>query len=162
MKTIKRICAVVMATFTLCATLYAQSASKPTVIIMPFEASGGVSQEDCDIVTEMFESEYVVASNSTVINHSTISKTQAVFSDSDWADSRNPSLLGQALNVQQVVKGQIRLYNDIVYFTVQVQDINTLAVLASIRKKTKSTMQLLDKISGICKDLAGQVGGTSK
>lgn len=55
MKTIKRICAVVMATFTLCATLYAQSASKPTVIIMPFETSGGVSQEDCDIVTEMFD-----------------------------------------------------------------------------------------------------------
>ena len=97
-----------------------------------------------------------------MINHSTISKIQAVLSDSDMADSRNPSLLGQALNAQQVVKGQIRLYNGIVYFTVQVQDINTLAVLASIRKRTESTMQLLDKIPGICKDLAGKVGGTSK
>ncbi|MBD5440753.1 MAG: hypothetical protein HDR33_07010 [Treponema sp.] len=162
MKTIKRICAVVMAAFALCATLYAQSASKPTVIIMPFETSGGVSQEDCDIVTEMFESKYVVASNCTVINHSTIAKTQAVLSDSNQADSRNPSLLGQALNAQQVVKGQIRLYNDIVYFTVQVQDIGTLAVLASVNIRVKSTMQLLDKIPGICKDLAGQVGGTSK
>ena len=151
-----------MATFALCAMLYAQSTSKPTVIIMPFEASGGVSQEDCDIVTEIFESEYVVASNCSVINHSTIAKTQAALSNSNWADSRNPFLLGQALNAQQIVKGQIRLYNGIVYFTVQVQDINTLAVLASIRKRTENAMQLLDKIPGICKDLAGQVGGTSK
>lgn len=147
-----------------CVSAFAQTTKKPSVVIMPFDAKGGVAQEDCDIVTDIFESEYVVAGNSTVVNRSTLSKIQAEqkFQASDWSNSNKTAKLGEALNAQQIVSGQLRLYNGLLFFMVQVQDIRTLAMLASVSMRVESTMQLLDKIPGICKDLAGQVGGTSK
>lgn len=147
-----------------CVSAFVQTAKKPSVVIMPFDAKGGVAQEDCDIVTDIFESEYVVAGNSTVVNRSTLSKIQAEqkFQASDWSNSSKTAQLGEALNAQQIVSGQIRLYNGLLFFTAQVQDIRTLAVLASVSVRTESTMQLLDKIPGICKDLAIQIVGTSK
>lgn len=147
-----------------CVSAFAQTAKKPSVVIMPFDAKGGVAQEDCDIVTDIFESEYVVAGNSTVVNRSTLSKIQAEqkFQASDWSNSSKTAKLGEALNAQQIVSGQLRLYNGLLFFTAQVQDIGTLAVLASVSMRTESAMQLLDKIPGICTDLAGQIGGTSK
>lgn len=164
MKSFKTIIATAALLAAVCAGAFAQTAKKPSVVIMPFDAKGGVAQEDCDIVTDIFESEYVVAGNSTVVNRSTLSKIQAEqkFQASDWSNSSKTAQLGEALNAQQIVSGQIRLYNGLLFFTAQVQDIRTLAVLASVSVRTESTMQLLDKIPGICKDLAIQIVGTSK
>lgn len=164
MKPFKTIIATAALLVAVCMSAFAQTAKKPSVVIMPFDAKGGVAQEDCDIVTDIFESEYVVAGNSTVVNRSTLSKIQAEqkFQASDWSNSSKTAQLGEALNAQQIVSGQIRLYNGLLFFTAQVQDIRTLAVLASVSVRTESTMQLLDKIPGICKDLASQIGGTSK
>lgn len=164
MKLMKIFAACAVIVVTLCVSAFAQTAKKPSVVIMPFDAKGGVAQEDCDIVTDIFESEYVVAGNSTVVNRSTLSKIQAEqkFQASDWSNSSKTAKLGEALNAQQIVSGQLRLYNGLLFFTAQVQDIGTLAVLASVSMRTENAMQLLDKIPGICKDLAGQVGGTSK
>ena len=164
MKSIKLFFVSVAVFAALLAPLSAQTAKKPSVVIMPFDAKDGVAQEDCDIVTDIFESEYVVAGNSTVVNRSTLSKIQAEqkFQASDWSNNSKTAQLGKALNAQQIVSGQIRLYNGLLFFTAQVQDIRTLAVLASVSVRTESTMQLLDKIPGICKDLASQIGGSSK
>lgn len=163
MKTFKAILAAALLA-TVCVSAFAQTVKKPSVVIMPFDAKGGVAQEDCDIVTDIFESEYVSAGNSTVVNRSTLSKiqTEQKFQTSDWSNSNKTAKLGEALNAQQIVSGQIRLYNGLLFFNVQVQDIRTLAMLASVNMRVESTMQLLDKIPDICKDLAGQVGRTSK
>lgn len=158
-------CVVLVISVLFCVSLFARtSAKKPAVVIIPFEVKGGIAQEDCDIVTEIFESDYVVAGNSTVVNRSTLSKIQAEqkFQNSDWSNSNKTAKLGEALNAQQLVSGQLRLYSGLIFFTVQVQDIKTLAVLASVSMKIGSVMDLLDKIPGVCKDLSGQAGGTAK
>lgn len=131
---------------------------------MPFDAKGGVAQEDCDIVTDIFESEYVVAGNSTVVNRSTLSKIQAEqkFQASDWSNSNKTARLGEALNAQRIVNGQLRLYNGALFFRAQVQDIRTLVVLASVNMQLENTMKLLDTIPDICKDLANQIISNSK
>lgn len=163
MKTFKTIIASAVLLAATYASAFTQTAKKPSVVIMPFDAKGGVVQDDCDIVTDLFESEYVVAGNSTVVNRSTLSKIQAEqqFQASDWSNSSKTARLGEALNAQQIVSGQLRLYNGLLFFTAQVQDIRTLAVLASVSMRTESIMQLLDKIPGICKDLAQQVSKSS-
>ena len=163
MKTFKPILATAALLAALCVSAFAQTAKKPSVVIMPFDAKGGVAQEDCDIVTDIFESEYASFDGLEVVDRGLLPKlkTELHFSDSDLRDSRKTAQLGQALNVQQIVKGQLRLYKGIVFFTVQVQDINTLAVLASANMQSESFTDLFGKIPALCKDLAHKSCGSS-
>lgn len=132
---------------------------KSAVVIMPFEAKGnGVEQDDCDIITEMIESEYVRTGTVTVLNRGTLKKIQAeqTFQNSDWSDSNKTARLGEALNAQQIVSGKLWPYNGVLFVTVQVQDIKTLAVLASVNMRVADTGEILDKASGICLSLCSQ------
>ncbi|MDE7291415.1 MAG: hypothetical protein K2N58_05140 [Treponemataceae bacterium] len=147
-----------------CTSLCAQTAGKkPTVVIVPFEAkSSGIGQDDCDIVTESFESEYARTGSALVVNRSNLEKIQKeqAFQNSDWSNNDKTAKLGEALNAQQLVFGSLRFYNDILFVTVKVQNIETLAVLASVNERVKDTMELLDKIPSICNALIAQLGGT--
>lgn len=135
---------------------------KPSVVIMPFEGKGGIEQDDCEVVTELFTSEYVIAGAATVVNRDTLSKiqTEQKFQNSDWSNSNKTAKLGEALNAQQLVSGQLRLYNGLIFVTVQVQDIKTLAVLAAVSTRIEDTMKLIDSIPGICKDIASQTNSS--
>lgn len=149
----------------LCVPLCAQTAEKkPTVVIVPFEAkSRGIEQDDCDIVTESFESEYARTGSALVVNRNTFKKIQAeqAFQNSDWSNSDKTAKLGEALNAQQLIFGSLRIYNDILFVIVQVQDIKTLAVLASMHTQVKDIMELLETIPDICKNIAAQMQGES-
>lgn len=148
-----------------CVPLCAQTAEKkPTVVIVPFEAkSKGIEQDDCDIVTESFESEYARTGSALVVNRNTFKKIQAeqAFQNSDWSNSDKTAKLGEALNAQQLIFGSLRIYNDILFVIVQVQDIKTLAVLASMHTQVKDIMELLETIPDICKNIAAQMQGES-
>lgn len=156
MKTFKTIIAAMLLA---AGVAFAQTAGKkPTVVIVPFEANGGMDQEDCEVASELFVSEYVITGAATVVNRSTLSKiqTEQKFQASDWSNSNKTAKLGEALNAQQLVSGQLRLYNGLIFVTVQVQDIKTLAVLAAVSTRVENTMKLIDGIPGICKDIASQ------
>ena len=144
----------------LCVPLCAQTAEKkPTVVIVPFEAKGGMEQEDCEVVSELFASEYVITGAAIVVNRNTLAQiqTEQKFQASDWSNSDKTTRLGEALNAQQLVSGQLRLYNGLILVTVQVQDIKTLAVLAAVSTRVENTMKLIDGIPKICKDLVSQM-----
>lgn len=149
----------------LCVPLCAQTVGKkPTVVIVPFEAkSSGIGQDDCDIVTESFESEYARTGSALVVNRNTFKKIQAeqAFQNSDWSNSDKTAKLGEALNAQQLIFGSLRIYNGILFVIVQVQDIKTLAVLASMHTQVKDIMELLNTIPDICKNIAAQMQGES-
>ena len=153
----------IIAVFFIAMPIFAQSAQKkPSVVVMPFDAKGEISPEDSEIITEEFMNKYAVAGSSTVVNRSTLSKIQAElkFQNSDWSDSNKTARLGEALNAQQIVSGQLRLYNNLLFAIVQLQDIKTLAVLASVNVRAKDAMELLDKIPEICKGIASQIDRT--
>lgn len=150
----------IIAVFFIAMPIFAQSAQKkPSVVVMPFDAKGEVSPEDSEIITEEFMNKYAVAGSSTVVNRSTLSKIQAElkFQNSDWSNSNKTARLGEVLNAQQIVSGQLRLYNNLLFAIVHVQDIKTLAVLASVNVHAKDVMELLDKIPEICKKIVSQM-----
>ena len=163
MKTFKTILVTTALLAVVCVSAFAQTAGKkPTVVIVPFEANGGMDQEDCEVVSELFVSEYVITGAATVVNRDTLSKiqTEQKFQASDWSNSNKTAKLGEALNAQQLVSGQLRLYNGLIFVTVQVQDIKTLAVLAAVSTRVENTMKLIDGIPGICKDIASQTNSS--
>lgn len=152
-----------LAVFFIAMPIFAQTAQKkPSVVIMPFDAKGDVSPDDSEVITEEFMNKYAVAGNAVVVNRNTLAQIQAEqkFQNSDWSDSNKTAKLGEALNAQQIVSGQLRLYNNLLFAIVQVQDIKTLAVLASVNVRAKDAMELLDKIPDICKGIVSQTDRT--
>lgn len=148
-----------LAVFFVAIPIFAQTAQKkPSVVVMPFDAKGDVSPEDSEVITEEFMNKYAVTGNAVVVNRNTLAQIQAEqkFQNSDWSDSNKTAKLGEALNAQQIVSGQLRLYNNLLFAIVQVQDIKTLAVLASVNVRAKDAMELLDKIPDICKGIVSQ------
>ena len=148
----------IISIFILCclsAALFSQQAAKPKVVIVPFDAKG-VPQDEADVVTELFISEYAATGKATVPDRNSFDKLakEQSFQASSWSDSEKIAKLGKAINANQAVVGQIMKFREEIIVTIKVIDINTTEILSSKTERLKDISQLFDKIPGICKELA--------
>lgn len=136
-------------------SLFSQQTSKPKVVIVPFDAKG-VPQDEADVVTELFISEYAATGKATVPDRNSFDKLakEQSFQASSWSDSEKIAKLGKAINANQAVVGQIMKFREEIIVTIKVIDINTTEILSSKTERLKDISQLFDKIPGICKELA--------
>lgn len=148
----------IISIFILCClsvALFSQQSAKPKVVIVPFDAKG-VPQDEADVVTELFISEYAATGKATVPDRNSFDKLakEQSFQASSWSDSEKIAKLGKAINANQAVVGQIMKFREEVIVTIKVIDINTTEILSSKTERLKDISQLFDKIPGICRELA--------
>lgn len=146
---------ILFSVLTLCFLISAFGQSKPKVVIVPFDAKG-VPQDEADVVTELFISEYAATGKATVPDRNSFDKLakEQSFQASSWSDSEKIAKLGKAINANQAVVGQIMKFREEIIVTIKVIDINTTEILSSKTERLKDISQLFDKIPGICKELA--------
>ena len=148
----------IISIFILCClsvALFSQQSAKPNVVIVPFDAKG-VPQDEADVVTELFISEYAATGKATVPDRNSFDKLakEQSFQASSWSDSEKIAKLGKAINANQAVVGQIMKFREEIIVTIKVIDINTTEILSSKTERLKDISQLFDKIPEICKELA--------
>lgn len=148
----------IISIFILCClsvALFSQQSAKPKVVIVPFDAKG-VPQDEVDVVTELFISEYAATGKATVPDRNSFDKLakEQSFQASSWSDSEKIAKLGKAINANQAVVGQIMKFREEIIITIKVIDINTTEILSSKTERLKDISQLFDKIPEICKELA--------
>ena len=148
----------IISIFILCClsvALFSQQSAKPNVVIVPFDAKG-VPQDEADVVTELFISEYAATGKATVPDRNSFDKLakEQSFQASSWSDSEKIAKLGKAINANQAVVGQIMKFREEIIVTIKVIDINTTEILSSKTERLKDISQLFDKIPAICKELA--------
>ena len=139
------------------------SQSKPVVVVAPFDANG-VDQEDADIITEAFISEYANIGKADVVDRNSFDKirSQLDFQTSEWSNAEKVAELGKALNATQVIVGQFRkLKSSQILVIIRVEDVNTTKILASLPANTKlnDTLDALDKVGEWSKILSAKVAG---
>ncbi len=146
---------ILFSVLTLCFLISVFGQSKPKVVIVPFDAKG-VPQDEADVVTELFISEYAATGKATVPDRNSFDKLakEQSFQASSWSDSEKIAKLGKAINANQAVVGQIMKFREEIIVTIKVIDINTTEILSSKTERLKDISQLFDKIPGICKELA--------
>ena len=140
----------------LCVAFFALSAqTKPVVVIAPFDAKG-VSENETDIITEIFTADYAAAGEANVVDRTSFDKIRAQlnFQTSDWSNSDKVAQLGKALNANQVVVGQLLKFREQIITTIKIIDVNSTTILASNTTKVNSVEKLFDKIPDICRDLS--------
>lgn len=139
----------------------------PTVVIAPFKATEGVEQSEVDIIQSMFTSQYAATKKAKVVDRSKFNLIQEEmkFQSSDWSDNDKVAEFGRALNAVHVITGEFTKFPKGVYVNIQVLDVNSTMIIASITPIliVKETLDVIDKLPEICEKLATEaVGGVVK
>lgn len=135
----------VMATF----AIFAQN----NIAVSTFDIAGGaVSTEEAEAITELFIAELVSTGKVTVVDRANFDKIikEMKFQASDWSNKEKTAALGNAINANLIVRGQIIKLGSKMYLSSTIIDVKTASVLSSAREQFNS----LDDIFGLLTNFA--------
>jgi len=160
LKPINRISLFVAIAVALCsvATAQEQEPQKTVAVVVPFDSSG-VPQEEVDVVYRMFLSEFVRTGKCSVADRDSFDKIKAQqnFQLSDWSSNDKVAKLGEALNANVVVTGQMMKFRMQVMFIVQILDVNTTKIISSADERVGDVDELFGKFPAMCRELTKNI-----
>lgn len=127
--------------------------AQKSIAVSTFDITGGaVSSEEAEAITELFISELVATGKVNVVDRANFDKVieEMKFQSSDWSNSEKTIALGNAVNANMVVRGQIIKLGSKMYLSSTVIDLKTANVLSSAREQFNS----LDDIFGLLTNFA--------
>lgn len=122
--------------------------AQKSIAVSTFDITGGaVSSEEAEAITELFISELVATGKVNVVDRANFDKVieEMKFQSSDWSNSEKTIALGNAVNANMVVRGQIIKLGSKMYLSSTIIDLKTANVLSSAREQFNS----LDDIFGL-------------
>ena len=145
----KKLCVFVLMLFVVASAGFAQK----SIAVSTFDITGGaVSSEEAEAITELFISELVATGKVNVVDRANFDKVieEMKFQSSDWSNSEKTIALGNAVNANMVVRGQIIKLGSKMYLSSTIIDLKTANVLSSAREQFNS----LDDIFGLLTNFA--------
>lgn len=136
--------------FVLLMLLVATSATfaQKSIAVSTFDITGGaVSSEEAEAITELFMSKLVATGKVNIVDRANFDKVieEMKFQSSDWSNSEKTIALGNAVNANMVVRGQIIKLGSKMYLSSTIIDLKTANVLSSAREQFNS----IDDIFGL-------------
>ena len=129
--------------------------AQKSIAVSTFDITGGaVSSEEAEAITELFISELVATGKVNVVDRANFDKVieEMKFQSSDWSNSEKTIALGNAVNANMVVRGQIIKLGSKMYLSSTIIDLKTANVLSSGREQFNS----IDDIFGLLTNYANQ------
>lgn len=145
----KKLCVFVLMLLVVATVVFAQK----SIAVSTFDITGGaVSSEEAEAITELFISELVATGKVNVVDRANFDKVieEMKFQSSDWSNSEKTIALGNAVNANMVVRGQIIKLGSKMYLSSTIIDLKTANVLSSAREQFNS----LDDIFGLLTNFA--------
>lgn len=145
----KKLCVFVLMLLVVASAVFAQK----SIAVSTFDITGGaVSSEEAEAITELFISELVATGKVNVVDRANFDKVieEMKFQSSDWSNSEKTAALGNAVNANMVVRGQIIKFGSKMYLSSTIIDVKTANVLSSAREQFNS----LDDIFGLLTNFA--------
>lgn len=127
--------------------------AQKSIAVSTFDITGGaVSKEEAEAITELFISELVATGKVNIVDRANFDKVieEMKFQSSDWSNSEKTAALGNAVNANMVVRGQIIKLGSKMYLSSTIIDVKTANVLSSAREQFNS----LDDIFGLLTNFA--------
>ncbi|MBQ7538797.1 MAG: DUF1566 domain-containing protein [Treponema sp.] len=136
----------------------------PAVIIAPFTASGDkVSQDEVNIVRDMFQSQYTSTGKATVVDQSKydLMRDRLSFGSTDWASTDRVVELGHGTDAKYVITGNFTSFSLGIYVNIQIFDVNEARVVAALTPAlvVKDVADVIQKLPEICENLEIQANG---
>lgn len=136
--------------------VYAQQL--PTVAVARFEPVG-VSNDEANVVTELFMAELVNTGTVRVADRANFDKIIAEmrFQLSDWSNDQKTVQLGRALNAEYIIHGQFMKMGNTYLMTATMLNINTAQRLYSAREQFQSLDHIFTAMPNVCGQIANKI-----
>ena len=139
-----------------------ETKGKPTIVVIPFDAKN-IEQNDANVLFEVFTNEIAGTGKFKVVDRTKVDfiKKQHEFQNSDWSNDEKVAKLGNALNANIVVTGQLMPFKDKIVVSFRMLDVNTMEIVTSATARVSDTSEFFDKIPEIVKKLMGEIKSIS-
>ena len=139
-----------------------ETKGKPTIVVIPFDAKN-IEQSDANVLFEVFTNEIAGTGKFKVVDRTKVDfiKKQHEFQNSDWSNDEKVAKLGNALNANIVVTGQLMPFKDKIVVSFRMLDVNTMEIVTSATARVSDTSEFFDKIPEIVKKLTGEISSIS-
>jgi len=127
----------------------------PRIAVSTFNATGGISSDEAQIVTELFIAELVSTGRVSVVDRSSFDLILAEmkFQESDWVSRDRTAQLGQAIGAEAIIRGQLMKMGDNIYWTATMVDVNTAQILSSARDQIGNINQIFNRLPDFCQQI---------
>ena len=135
-----------------------ENQTKVVVAIAGFDVKG-VSEDEANVLFEVFISEFAGLGKCKVVDRSSVDKIkeQHQFQNSDWSNSEKVAKLGNALNANMVITGQLMSFKDTLVGTFRMLDVNSMEIVATATERVKDTNEFFMKLNDIAKKLVKSI-----
>ena len=123
-------------------------AQQLTVAVSPFQARNGHTDEEAEIITELFTTQLVSSGAARVVARNSFDRimTEMRFQASDWADNNKVARLGAALNANSIITGQLMKLGNQTIITANLLDIQTVQIVSSSRMQLDYIDQVFNRM----------------
>lgn len=130
--------------------------AQKSIAVSTFDVKGGaITKDEAEAITELFISELVSTGKVNVVDRANFDKVieEMKFQNSDWSNSEKTVSLGNAVNANWVIRGEIMKVGSSMYLDSTVIDLNTANVISSCREQQFNS---IDDIFGLLTNYANQ------
>ena len=108
-----------------CVGLFAQQ--QPVVAVAPFDAISGISATDANMITRVFFIRLGNTNKVSLVDRNMVDRIlrEHQFQAGDWSNAQKTAELGEALNADWIVRGELEKFGNNILVTVQFYDIRT-------------------------------------
>jgi len=151
----------------LCAALFsfivtlAFAQQKPVVAVAPFDAISGITPADANIITRVFYNRLGNTNVITLVDRSVVERVirEHQFQLGDWSNKQKTAELGEALNADWIVRGEIERFGSSIIVTVSFYDIRTFQFKGGADIPLANVNEAYDKITPLVDSLVQTIGG---
>jgi TolB-like protein len=142
---------------------FAFSQQQPVVAVAPFDANSGVSTADADTITDVFFVRLGNTRRVSLVNRGMVERIirEHNFQAGDWSNERKTAALGEALNADWIVQGNIRRLGNNILVIVQFYDIKTFRFEGGTDVRLANIDEAYDKMDPLVDSLLRMVGSST-
>jgi formylglycine-generating enzyme required for sulfatase activity/TolB-like protein len=135
---------------------------QPVVAVAPFDVISGVSAEDANTITDVFFIRLGNTRRVSLVNRSIVERVirEHNFQAGDWSDERKTAALGDALNADWIVQGNLRKMGSNILVVVQFYDIRTFRYEGGTDARLANIDEAYDKMNPLVNSLVETIAGT--
>lgn len=132
--------------------------TKFVVAIAGFDVKN-VPQDEADVIFEVFVSEFAGLGKCKVVDRTNVDAIieQYKFQESDWSNTDKVAQIGNALNANMVITGQLMAFKGSLVATFRMMNVNSMEIVATSTERVSGTDDLFGKLNSMAKKLAKSI-----
>jgi len=135
-----------------CTGIFAQ---QPVVAVAPFSAISGISTADANMITRVFFIRLGNTNKVSLVDRNVVERVlqEHKFQAGDWSNQQKTAELGEALNANWIVRGEMEKFGSSILVTVQFYDIRTFQFKGGADLRLANAEEAYDKIDPLVNKL---------